>query len=242
MINFIISSNYNNEKSIKEEISSYMMNYDIEVKYHLLNNNLKDDKEIIKSINGFKVYLLTVESLNDNNLQLTNYIRNIEEDWNSIIIFILKDKTIKNDLLSKRIYLLDIIYQDALFNKILKEDLNKVIKNYDNREKCLTIETNRIIKKIDFKNIEMITKEKDSKKCIIKSNYGNFYTPESLKSVITRLDDRFIKTSRSCIINKDKVTEYNPNENKITLNNGIVSFDISRENKKLLSKSIIKSK
>ena len=240
MINFIISSNYDEVKNIKTVINSYMMNYDLEVKYHLLNNKLKENKDIIKTINGFKVYLLTIENLNDNNIQLTNFIRNIEEDWNSIIIFILKNKTIKNKLLSKRIFLLDIICQDELFNKIFKENLKIILKNYDNREMCLTIETNRIIKKIDLKNIEMITKEKDSKKCIIKSNYGNFYTPESLKSVITRLDDRFIKTSRSCIINKDKVTEYNPNENKITLNNGIVSFDISRENKKLLSKSILK--
>ena len=43
---------------------------------------------------------------------------------------------------------------------------------------------------------------------------------------------RFIKINRSCIVNGDKVVEYDQNENKITLKNGFTSFDISRDNRK----------
>ena len=65
---------------------------------------------------------------------------------------------------------------------------------------------------------------------------------ESLKDVSGRLDDRFIKINRSCIINSDKVIEYDPSLNKITLKNGITSYDVSRDNKKTISSLFIKHK
>ena len=86
----------------------------------------------------------------------------------------------------------------------------------------------------------MIVKEKDSKKCVINSSLGDYYTSESLKDVCKRLDSRFIKINRGCIINSDKVIEYNTIENKLTLKNGITSYDISRDNKKALSSKIYK--
>ena len=38
MINFIISSSNHDAVKVKKLTLNYMMNYDIEVKYHLLNN------------------------------------------------------------------------------------------------------------------------------------------------------------------------------------------------------------
>ena len=81
----------------------------------------------------------------------------------------------------------------------------------------------------------MIIKEKDSKKCLLKSNHGNYYIPETLNKIEDRLDNRFVKINRSCIINIDDLLEYDLNENKITMKSGDVSYDISRENKKKVS-------
>ena len=57
MINYIISDEYNDAVKTKTIIENYMMNFDIEVKYHLFSIN-DNFKEKIKSIKGFKVFIL----------------------------------------------------------------------------------------------------------------------------------------------------------------------------------------
>ena len=134
--------------------------------------------------------------------------------------------------MGKKLFLFDNIIKNCFYDKVLKEDIKNIKKHDDNREHCLTIESNRIVIKLDFNNIEMITKEKNSKRCLINSSVGNYFTSESLKDVSQRLDNRFVRINRSCIINGDKVLEYDLNKNKITMKNGYTTFDISRENKK----------
>ena len=235
MINFIIcSNNYEKQKETKEVIVKYMMNYDIDYKYHIFNNDyeVKNNK-----ISGYNVYLIDI--INNDSINLVKYIREELDDWNSIII-LMSDNQVIDNIYGKRLFLFDIIYHNKSFNKILIEDLNRIIKNYDHREKCLTFEANRVVKKVDFKSIIMINKEKDSKKCLLTSSYGEYYVPETLSGISKRLDNRFIKTNRSCIVNKDQIIEYDSNKNKITFKNGIVSFNISREQKKNISNYVTK--
>lgn len=241
MINYIISDEYNDAVKTKTIIENYMMNFDIEVKYHLynINDNLKEE---ITKIKGFKVFILNNNSNKGLGIEYSEYIRSELDDWNSIIILVSNHSEIRNECIGKRLFLFDCIIKDCFYEKTLKDDLMHIKKYYDNRDTCLTFEQNRIIKKLDFRNIDMIVKEKESKKCVIKSSLGNFYASESLKNVSERLDNRFIKINRSCIINSDKIVEYDLNKNKITLKNGSISFDISRDNKKNLFSKITKSK
>jgi len=231
MINYIISDEYNDAVKTKEIIEYYMMNFDIEVKYHLFNieDNLKDK---LCNIKGFKVFILNNDSPKYFGINFAEYIRSELDDWNSIIILVSKHSESRNDGMGKRLFLFDNIIKNYFFDKILKEDIKNIKKHYDNREHCLTFELNRIVTKLDFKNIETITKEKNSKRCVINSSVGNYYTSESLKDVSKRLDNRFIRINRSCIVNGDKVIEYDLNNNKITMKNGLTMFDVSRENKK----------
>lgn len=241
MINFIIGSNHNLAVIIKSVIESYMMNFDIEVKYHLFYSYNELFEQKAPKIIGFKVFIMIDDELN-NGIKATKLIRNILDDWNSIIIIVSNNDKLNLSLSDERLFIFDCITNNSNLNIILREDLSHILKNYDNREKCLTFESNRVIKKIDFKSIDMIIKEKDSKKCIIKSTHGNYYVPETLSKVGERLDNRFVKISRSCIINGEKITEYDKSKNKLTLRNGIVSFDISRDFKKKLSNYVINYK
>ena len=231
MINYIISDEYNDAVKTKEIIEYYMMSFDIEVKYHLFNieDNLKEN---INNIKGFKVYILNNDAPKYYGINYADYIRSELDDWNSVIILVSKHSESRNDGTGKRLFLFDNIIKNCFFDKVLKEDVKNIKKHYDNREHCLTFESNRIVTKLDFKNIEMITKEKNSKRCVINSSVGNYYTSESLKEVSKRLDGRFVRINRSCIINGDKVMEYDMNSNKITMKNGYTTFDVSRENKK----------
>ena len=125
--------------------------------------------------------------------------------------------------------------KNIYFDKRLKEDLKHIKSIYDNREKCLIFESNRIISKIDFKCINVIEKEKNSKRCKLKSSDGNYFIPETLNKIEKRLDERFIKVNRSCIVNCDEINEIDLNDNKIYLKCCEDTYDISRDNKKKVS-------
>lgn len=235
MINIIIRDEYNDAVNIKTIIESYMMNFDEEVNYYLISLDEDNIKDKIKSIKGFKIFILNNDSIKENGLDISKYIRCELEDWNSVIILTTRHSEFRNEMVCNRLFLFDLICKSIYFEKHLRQDIDYTLKYYYNRHNCLTFVSNRIIKKIDFRNIYMISKEKDSKKCLIKSSIGNFYTCETLDSVSKRLDKRFIKINRSCIINEDKIEEYNLNENKLTLKSGIISYDVSRDNKKIIA-------
>lgn len=234
MINFIIKDDYDCENKIIKTIDSYMMNYDIEVKYHLIKN-IDELKEQSNKINSYKVYVLNLDTEKDIDLSYAKYIREEQNDWNSIIIVITNHNEMKYEVVNNRLFLFDFIYRNIYFDKRLKEDLKHIKSNYDNREKCLIFESNRIISKVDFKCINVIEKEKNSKRCKLKSSHGNYFIPETLNKIEKRLDERFIKVNRSCIVNCDEINEIDLNDNKIYLKCCEDSYDISRDNRKKVS-------
>ncbi len=167
MINFIIKDDYNCENRIIKIIDSYMMNYDLEVKYHLIKN-IEELKERANMIRGYKVFILNPDTEREIDLSYAKYIREDQNDWNSIILLVTKHNEMKYEVANNGLFLFDIICKNNYFEKRLKEDLEHIKRNYDNREKCLVFETNRIIKRIDFKCIDVIEKEKNSKRCMLK--------------------------------------------------------------------------
>lgn len=239
MINYIIcDDNQEFAMKLRQITENYMMNYDIDNSYHMFVDYGNDFKNKIKEIDGYKVYILDIETKNGSGLDAARYIREELDDWNSVIIMITAHNELKYEAFGNRLFLLDFINKFDDYEAKLKEDLERVMKNYDHREKCLTFEYNRVIKKIDFKHIVVIEKEKDSKKCIVKTTYGEYSVCRSLNNVLKSLDDRFIKISRSCIVNLDQVREYDSTENKLTFKNGTISQDISRDYKKKVFESV----
>ena len=175
MINFIIcDDNKEFSEKIRKIIKNYMMNFDIVDKFYMYEDYSDKFKSEIKEIEGFKLYILDIETKCSSGIDAARYIREELDDWNSLIIFLTAHNELKFEALSNRLYLLDFINKFDNYENKLKEDLERVKKNYDNREKCLTFESNRVIKRIDFKNIVIIEKEKDSKKCIVKATYGDY--------------------------------------------------------------------
>ena len=229
MINYIISSNRKSiVKMIKDTILSNNVKYDIEQKIFDLNSNTKD----CSSIFGFKVYVFDV--LKQGDIDAIEAIRYEQNDWNSIILIITKNDELKNLIINKRLYVLDYIENRSNVDEQIKSDFQKIMMYYDNREKCLVYEFNRIIKRIDYKSIITIEKEKDSKRCEIKTTYGNYFMYGNIKEIFKKLDKRFIKLSRSTIANIDQIEEYDQAENIIIFKNRSTTSDVSRSNRKKL--------
>lgn len=239
MLNFIM---YDDDKHFLEKnkniIDKCMMNCDFDYKCYQFNEyNNKFENLLSKNI-GFKVYLLDIEGKNKSGLDIVRLIREKYDDWCSLIIMITNHNELKYDALSNRLFLTDFINKLDNWEQLLTEDIKRIISSYTNCNDCLIYEFNHSLKRIEFKSITHIEKEKDSKKCIIHTLYGNHSIGGTICEVLDKLDSRFIKTSRSTIINIKQVSEYNKVKNEILFLNGVTTTDISRLFKKDLIKHV----
>lgn len=233
MIRFIIyDESKENKELIYDEIDKEMMRYDIEYqKYYYceFDKLLKEDK----NNNLFKIYILNQTNISKSGLTVAKYIREKQDDWKSIIIFISNRNEYKLNIITKRLYILDYILIDKIKDE-LKKLIRISIKNYDSRPKELKYKYKYVNYNIQLKDIIYIEKEQDSKRCIIYTKNEEYYIQSTLSKLISNLDDRFIKSSKSYIINIEEVNSYNTKENIITLSNKKQIFEVSRNIKKEL--------
>ena len=229
MIKFIIyDESKENKKLIYDEIDKEMMKSDIEYQKDYITeyNTLKKNND-----EYFKIYILNQTNISKSGLEVAKYIRETLDDWKSIIIFISNTNEYKLNILTKRLYVLDyILIENIKYD--LKELINICLKNYDSRPKELNYKYKSINYNIPFKDIIYIEKEQDNKRCIIHTLKDDYYIQSTLSKLISNLDDRFIKSSKSYIINIEQVLQYNIKENIITFNDKKQIFEISRNMKK----------
>ncbi len=239
MLNFII---YDDEKTFSQKnkkiIDKKMMKTDYDYKCYIFDSYDEQFENLIKENIGLKVYLLDIEGKSKSGLDIVRIIREKYEDWCSLIIVITNHNEFKYDALSSRLYLMDFINKLDNWEDILGEDIDRIIKSYGNCTECLVYEFNHSFKRIEYKNITYIEKEKDSKKCLIHTIYGDHEIGGTITDVLGQLDDNFIRTSRSTIVNIKQILEYDKKSNEIVLLDGKKVTDISRLCKKEVSDSV----
>ena len=235
VLNFIVCDDEIEFRKIMiKEIEKYMMSYDTNYKIYELDSYDKKFEDLAAKEIGFKVYFLDIRTNNGSGIDAARYIREELEDWTSIIVIITAFSEYRYEALSKRLYLLDFISKFDNCKKKIKEILKIVYNKYNNRENCLSYEYNYTLYKIELKNIILIEKEQESKRCIIYTTYGTYKAPFTLNSLSKQLDKRFLKVHKSLIINVDKIRTYNIKENEIIFKNGMSTTLISRSGKKEL--------
>lgn len=235
MLNFVIcDDNKDFSKMMKQIIEKFMMNYDHE--YKIFHFNGYDEKfEKLASIDlGFKVYFLDIKTEKGSGLDAARIIREKYDDWVSIIIIVTSHEEYRYEALGNRLYLMDFINKLNDCENSVKQDLYKVMKNYNRRHKSLSFEYNHIFHKIEFRSIINIEKEQDSKRCIIRTTYGTTYIPGTLNDIQNKLDSRFLKVHRSLIVNKDRIVKYTPKLNKLEFCDGTYTYLVARSKKKEL--------
>ena len=239
MLNFIICDNKKEYRDrMQRVVDKHMMKLDIDYKTYIFQEYNNEFKKIAKKDIGFKVYLLDIKTNNGSGLDAARYIREEIDDWVSIIIIVTSHSEYRYEALSNRLYLLDFVSKMSNCDKRIDENLTIALKNYSNREQCLSYELNHVIKRIEYRHIFYIEKEQDSKRCIIKTIYGDQVIRMTLNKVLELLDERFMKVHRSLIVNIDNIVEFNTKENKITFKNGNFSHLVSRKYKKELIRRV----
>lgn len=235
MVNFIVCEDEKDLRKIEvEEITKFMMNYDIDYKIHEFSEYDETFYKYVSKEDGFKIYLLDIVTKKSSGLNAARRIREEYDDWVSVVIMITSHPEFKYEALSSRLYLLDFINKLNNMENKIQEDLKIAMKHYDNRQKQIKYMYNRNFYNIELREIICIEKEQDSKRCVVTTKYGQQIIPGTLNSVYKMLDDRFLKVHKSLIVNKDEVREYEPSTNKLTFKNGDTTYLISRNKKKEL--------
>lgn len=234
MISFVICED---EKVLaqeyKNEIDKFMMQFDFEYKCYYFKGYDNKFKNFAKKNKDFKIYLLDIKTEYGSGLDAARIIREDIEDWNSIIIIITSYNEYKYDALSKRLMLLDFINKMDNYKAYLKDCLSKCIKYYDDKPNKLRYTYKNIIYNIEYKHIVYISKEPDSKRCTIHTDDERKIPYQGpIIKLMALLDQRFMKVSRSTIINLEQISHYNTKTNELVFKTEQVITDISRDNKR----------
>lgn len=230
MINFIIcDDNKAVVENIKNIISKCMIKNNFEYKTHLFYD--LDDKfmKITRSSLPFKIYILDIETPSRSGIDVARIIR--DRDVESVIIFITGHEELGLTLLKNEIMFLSFINKFDNYEKRLVTAINKGIRMLQ-RKNILRFEERGNIYNIAMDDILYITRDSIERKCVIKTTYADIKTYKPLNEIQKLLDDRFVKSHRACIINKERVAEIDKGKKIILFDNGTVIDLLSDKYKK----------
>ncbi len=244
MINFIIcDSDKNYISKINTLINEIMLSryYDYSVKtYYEYSNDLK--KIIHDDFIENKIYILDIEFKNSKSgIEIAKEIR--KNDFDSLIIYF---STMD---ISKYIYSILNLFIFDFINKYEPEKLKTsilkaidVIKIKNNRKKTITVRSNRLLCNINLDDIIYIMTNVERRGIIIHTKKNEIYTNMSLKDITEYLDNRFVKTHRSCYVNLDHVSIFDSLLRIIKFDNGDILDLVSGSEVKDIKNNLAKFK
>lgn len=219
-------------RKYKREIDKFMMKYDIDYNCYYFSGYDDVWEAFVRKNKGFKVYLLDIKTAKGSGLDAARIIREEYNDWASMIMIITAYQEYKYDALSKRLMLVDFINKLDECEERLQEDLHICLSNYDDKYNAIKYKYKNTDYNIELRQINAIEKEPDSKRCVLKTTYGEYFIQGTLSEVLNKLDNRFRKVHRSQAINIYQILSYNQKTNVITFKDKTSTKLVSREKKK----------
>ena len=206
MIKFVIVED---NKALQEQIKQLLIKISISTNqeydadyFSKYNDKLQTE---INDQSFRKVYIMDIELENSiSGIEIAQKIR--ENDWDSEIIFVTSHDKMFETVHRNILEVFDFIEKFLDMDKRLEKDILKIInKKYDN--KILKIKGNNVELELHMKNILYI--EKEDRKSVIHAFENQFKTNLTLEKLLEMLDDRFTRTHKSCIANKEHIIEKN---------------------------------
>lgn len=213
MIIVVVEDNRILRKREIEAIRKALKDYDYKIVEY--SDFTKELKKLIQTPD-FKIYVLDIELLNSSGIDIANYIRDYDDM--SEIIMCSFHYELEYKVLKSKLKILDFVskYDNAYVNltNLILEVFNK------HSRKVLKITDKNTILFIVMKDILYISKEKNTRKCVIKTFNNEYLVNKNLEEIKKELNSDFIQVSRNCIVNQNNVEEYNFKDSKIKFKNG----------------------
>lgn len=177
-----------------------------------------------------KIYILDIEAISMNGLDVARLIRKTDE--NSIIIFLTGHQNKYNYAILK----IGIRY-DCVINKeedYLKE-LDLQIDKFSElvlKKRYITFVEGNITYEFLLDDILYFTTNKTSQKTVVQLSSKTYEIRTTLKKIESNLPACFIKTHRACIVNQNRIKNYDYKQNIIYFDNNKSTDLVSRSFKK----------
>lgn len=226
MINFIIcDDNKTIVNQIKDIIAKFMMKNEHSYKTYFFNDYNSEFLKIMNAKLQFKIYILDIETPTRSGIDIARLIR--EKDVDSMIIFITGHEELGSTILKNDLMFLSFINKFDDYENRLISAIRKALKMF-HKKNILKFKDGNNLYTISMDDIMYITRDSLERKCIIKTEHYQFKSHKTIKELENLLDDRFIKTHRACIVNKDKIAKIDKSKKKIVFDTGETIYLVSQ--------------
>lgn len=219
MINFIIcDDNEIIRKNLEETINKIMMKNNFEYKIYSFSDYNKKFYNVMEKPLLNKIYILDIETPSESGINIARRIR--VKDIESIIIFLTSHYELGSVLLEDEIMFLTFISKFNNSDERMISAINKAIQMLGQKQ-AIRFENHGVLYTIPINDILYITYDSVSRKSVVKTEYTEFYIAKSLTEMSDLVDNRFIRTHKSCLANKDRINVMDKKKNTIIFDNGI---------------------
>lgn len=230
MLNVIIcDDNQRDLFKVETIIDKFMKRNKYEYNKHIFKDYNESFMNIIKSKLPFKIYILDIETPSRSGIDVAREIR--KKDLESIIIFLTGHDELGRVILQNDLMFLSFVNKFDNIENRLSNILYKAI-NIIKYKKIIKIEEGNNTYIIDINDIIYFSKDTFSRKTTIKTDYTEYCVRKSLLDICDLLDDRFIRTHRACIVNKNRISRIDKVNKIIYFDNGYSTDLLSDKYKK----------
>lgn len=217
-------------KQIDKIIKEFSFENECDIDTLFFNRYDKNLKEEILSVQYPKVYITDIELKNSiSGIEIAKRIRAV--DWDSEIIFITSHDSMFEQVHRNLLEVFEFIEKFQDFENRLKRDL-KMIYRKKNDKKVLKISGKKVSVELYMKNITHVIREKEDRKVVIHTNNDvEFRVNATLQEIKDQLDNRFVQTHKSCLVNKDFIVSKNYSQGYMDLSTGLRLYYLSRNYK-----------
>lgn len=219
----VINSNKVNVMKIKSIVDKFTMNIGEDVYFNVFTKLTVELVNEIEEVDTKKIYIIDVEVASSfGGIEIAKLIR--EKDFDSEIIFVTNhDKmfeVVHRSIVNVFVF---IEYFNDMENRLYSALSNIFKRVYD--KKCFIYKTKNSYINIFYSAILYLYKDTESRKVLIVTKNKEYSVNMSLNEMSKLLDNRFIQVHRSCIVNMDRVHEYNfPHGYFVTDNSDVVNL------------------
>lgn len=230
MINIIIVEDEKDTQIKLRDIirKSELSREEISIKY--FTKFTAELQKLIKDPSERKIFILDIElEGNVSGIDIARYVR--ENDWESEIIFITSHDKMFETAYRNTYELFDFIEKFHHLESRLKNDLKIIYKkSFDNR--MFKYSNRNVNIQVFYRSIKYLTRDKETRKLIVCTDNNDYNLNINVTDSLDLLDDRFKMTHRACIVNTDRVQEYNWTKGYFVLDDGTKVNMLSKKYRK----------
>lgn len=238
MINFIIvDDNSMWREQVSSTIDKIMIKTNFEYNKKLFEEYDDMFNEYANKDLENKIYILDIKTPNMNGLDIARKIRKNDKD--AIIIFLTAHEEYSIKILKTIMEVFCLISKKEDVENSLDKTILKILERINKEKNIIKIIEPTSIYAIPLEKVLYITTDNKKRKTIIKTELRKLYCNKTLKYFEEEYKDVLIRTHKSCLVNFNKVIDFDFKEQKIYFNNKITVELLSRKYKDKIKERIL---